>query len=65
MPHCLLERAEHFEAIVAADHDVSRAKPAPTLYVEALDQLELGPEEAIAFANAASAQVSIVPTYQS
>ena len=44
-----LERAEHFEAIVAADHDVSRAKPAPTLYLEALDQLELGPEEAIAF----------------
>ena len=44
-----LERAEHFEAIVAADHDVSRAKPAPTLYLEALDQLELGPAEAIAF----------------
>jgi HAD superfamily hydrolase (TIGR01509 family) len=44
-----LERAEHFEAIVAADHDVSRAKPAPTLYLEALDRLELGPEEAIAF----------------
>ncbi|MDX6448566.1 MAG: hypothetical protein QOH02_429 [Gaiellaceae bacterium] len=44
-----LERAEHFEAIVAADHDVSRAKPAPTLYLEALDRLALGPEEAIAF----------------
>ena len=44
-----LERVEHFEAIVAADHDVSRAKPAPTLSLEALDQLELGPEEAIAF----------------
>jgi HAD superfamily hydrolase (TIGR01509 family) len=44
-----LERAEHFEAIVAADHDTARAKPAPTLYLEALDQLELGPEEAIAF----------------
>ncbi|MDX6478171.1 MAG: hypothetical protein QOG29_758, partial [Gaiellaceae bacterium] len=44
-----LERAEHFEAIVAADHDVSRAKPTPTLYLEALDRLALGPEEAIAF----------------
>jgi HAD superfamily hydrolase (TIGR01509 family) len=44
-----LERAEHFEAIVAADHDTARAKPAPTLYLEALDQLELGPAEAIAF----------------
>ncbi|MDX6482861.1 MAG: hypothetical protein QOE95_632 [Gaiellaceae bacterium] len=44
-----LERAEQFEAIVAADHDVSRAKPAPTLYLEALDRLALGPEEAIAF----------------
>ena len=44
-----LERAEHFDAIVAADHDTARAKPAPTLYLEALDRLELGPEEAIAF----------------
>jgi HAD superfamily hydrolase (TIGR01509 family) len=44
-----LERAEHFDAIVAADHDTSRAKPAPTLYLEALDELELAPEEAIAF----------------
>jgi HAD superfamily hydrolase (TIGR01509 family) len=44
-----LKRAEHFEAIVAADHDTARAKPAPTLYLEALDRLELGPEEAIAF----------------
>jgi len=44
-----LERAEHFDAIVAADHDTARAKPAPTLYLEALDRLELDPEEAIAF----------------
>jgi HAD superfamily hydrolase (TIGR01509 family) len=44
-----LERAEHFDAIVAADHDVARAKPAPTLYLEALDVLDLAPGEAIAF----------------
>ena len=44
-----LERAEHFDAIVAADHDTARAKPAPTLYLEALERLALGPEEAIAF----------------
>jgi HAD superfamily hydrolase (TIGR01509 family) len=44
-----LERAEHFDAIVAANHDVARAKPAPTLYLEALDLLGLAPGEAIAF----------------
>ncbi len=44
-----LERAEHFDAIVAADHDTARAKPAPTLYLEALDELALAPGEAIAF----------------
>jgi putative hydrolase of the HAD superfamily len=44
-----LERAEHFDAIVAADHDVARAKPAPTLYLEALDVLGLASDEAIAF----------------
>jgi HAD superfamily hydrolase (TIGR01509 family) len=44
-----LERAEHFDAIVAANHDVVRAKPAPTLYLEALDMLGLAPDEAIAF----------------
>lgn len=44
-----LERAEHFDAIVAADHDTARAKPTPTLYLEALDLLGLAPVEAIAF----------------
>ena len=44
-----LERAEHFDAIVAADHDVARAKPAPTLYLEALNVLGLAAGEAIAF----------------
>jgi HAD superfamily hydrolase (TIGR01509 family) len=44
-----LERAEHFDAIVTADRDVERAKPRPTLYLEALELLGLCPEEAIAF----------------
>lgn len=44
-----LERTEHFDAIVAANHDIGRAKPAPTLYLEALDVLGLAPDEAIAF----------------
>lgn len=44
-----LERAEHFDAIVAANGDEERAKPRPTLYLEALDRLGLGAEEAVAF----------------
>jgi len=44
-----LERAEHFDAIVAADYDVERAKPRPTLYLEALDLLGVAPAEAVAF----------------
>lgn len=44
-----LERAEHFDAIVTADGDEKRAKPRPTLYLEALGRLGLGAEEAIAF----------------
>jgi HAD superfamily hydrolase (TIGR01509 family) len=44
-----LERAEHFDAIVAANGDEERAKPRPTLYLEALDRLELGADEAVAF----------------
>ncbi len=44
-----LERAEHFDAIVTADHDAVRAKPAPTLYLEALEVLELEAVEALAF----------------
>ena len=44
-----LERAEHFDAIVTADGDRERAKPQPTLYLEALSQLELGADEAVAF----------------
>jgi HAD superfamily hydrolase (TIGR01509 family) len=44
-----LEQAVGWDAIVTADHDEERAKPRPTLYLEALDLLGLAPEEAIAF----------------
>jgi HAD superfamily hydrolase (TIGR01509 family) len=44
-----LGRANGWDAIVAADGDPRRAKPRPTLYLEALDALELQPDEAIAF----------------
>lgn len=44
-----LERVEHFDLIVTADGDAERAKPAPTLYLEALEQLGLHAEEAVAF----------------
>jgi HAD superfamily hydrolase (TIGR01509 family) len=44
-----LERAQHFDEIVTADHDPARSKPAPTLYLEALDRLGVAAGEAIAF----------------
>ncbi len=44
-----LERAVGWDAIVTADRDETRAKPAPTLYLEALDLLGLTPGEAIVF----------------
>ena len=44
-----LERAVGWDAIVTADHDVERAKPQPTLYLEALEALGAGPGDAIAF----------------
>jgi HAD superfamily hydrolase (TIGR01509 family) len=44
-----LERAVGWDAIVTADHDEVRAKPAPTLYLEALETLGVAPEEAVAF----------------
>ena len=44
-----LDRANGWDAIVAADGDVERAKPQPALYLEALDALGLQPSEAIAF----------------
>ena len=44
-----LERAHGWDAIVVADGDVARAKPRPTLYLDALAELGLQAEEAIAF----------------
>jgi putative hydrolase of the HAD superfamily len=44
-----LERHHGWDAIVAANGDVARAKPQPDLYLEALDVLRLQPSEAIAF----------------
>jgi putative hydrolase of the HAD superfamily len=41
--------ADDWDAIVVADGDVTRAKPQPTLYLEALELLGLQPREAIAF----------------
>jgi HAD superfamily hydrolase (TIGR01509 family) len=40
---------ESWDAIVAADGDVTRAKPQPTLYLDALEALGLKPSEGIAF----------------
>ena len=44
-----LDRVNSWNAIVAADGDVERAKPQPALYLETLDVLGLQPDEAIAF----------------
>ena len=44
-----LGRTAGWDAIVAANGDVARAKPAPTLYLEALRLLGLSASEAIAF----------------
>jgi HAD superfamily hydrolase (TIGR01509 family) len=44
-----LERAHRFELILAAGHDPARAKPAPTLYLEALERFGLAAGEAVAF----------------
>jgi HAD superfamily hydrolase (TIGR01509 family) len=44
-----LEREVGWDAIVTADHDRTRAKPNPTMYLEALDLLGVEPGEAIVF----------------
>ena len=44
-----LDRRNSFDAIVAANGNVARAKPQPDLYREALETLGLEPSEAIAF----------------
>jgi HAD superfamily hydrolase (TIGR01509 family) len=43
-----LERLYGWDAIVTADGNQARAKPSPTLYLEALELLSLPPEDAIA-----------------
>jgi putative hydrolase of the HAD superfamily len=44
-----LERAAGWDAIVTADFDAERAKPQPTLYLEALERLGVSAAEAVAF----------------
>jgi len=44
-----LEEAVGWDAICTADGDPARAKPAPTLYLEALQLLEVDADEAVAF----------------
>jgi HAD superfamily hydrolase (TIGR01509 family) len=44
-----LERAFGWQAIVTADRDNARAKPSPTMYLEALELLEVTATEAVAF----------------
>jgi beta-phosphoglucomutase-like phosphatase (HAD superfamily) len=44
-----LEEATGWDAICTADRDPDRAKPAPTLYLEALEQLGLATDESVAF----------------
>jgi HAD superfamily hydrolase (TIGR01509 family) len=44
-----LEETVGWDAICTADGDPTRAKPAPVLYVEALESLAVAPAEAVAF----------------
>jgi HAD superfamily hydrolase (TIGR01509 family) len=44
-----LEEAVGWDAICTADRDPTRAKPSPTLYLEALDLLGVAASEAVAF----------------
>jgi HAD superfamily hydrolase (TIGR01509 family) len=47
-----LERFEQtvgWDAIITADHDAARAKPSPTMYLEALDTLGMRADEAVVF----------------
>jgi HAD superfamily hydrolase (TIGR01509 family) len=44
-----LDLLDGWSCIVAADGDAARAKPRPTLYLEALERLEVTADEAIAF----------------
>jgi putative hydrolase of the HAD superfamily len=44
-----LERSVGWDAILTADRDPTRAKPSPTMYLEALDVLGVADDEAIVF----------------
>jgi HAD superfamily hydrolase (TIGR01509 family) len=44
-----LERTFGWQAIVTADRDTARAKPRPTMYLEALELLDVAAAEAVAF----------------
>ena len=44
-----LEEAVGWDAICTADRDPARAKPSPTLYLEALEKLDVTADEAVAF----------------
>jgi HAD superfamily hydrolase (TIGR01509 family) len=44
-----LERAVGWDAIITADRDNARAKPNPTMYLEALDVLDVSANEAVVF----------------
>jgi HAD superfamily hydrolase (TIGR01509 family) len=44
-----LERAVGWDAILTADRDNARAKPNPTMYLEALDVLDVDANEAVVF----------------
>ena len=44
-----LDLLEGWSCIIAANGDASRAKPRPTLYIEALERLGVAADEAIAF----------------
>jgi HAD superfamily hydrolase (TIGR01509 family) len=44
-----LERAAGWDAILSADNDHERAKPSPTMYLEALEVLDVAADEAVVF----------------
>jgi HAD superfamily hydrolase (TIGR01509 family) len=53
-----LERSHGWECIVAANGDVARAKPAPTLYLEALETLGVAAHQAVAFEDSVNGAVA-------
>jgi HAD superfamily hydrolase (TIGR01509 family) len=53
-----LERAYGWDAILTADHDPLRAKPQPTLYLEALEALGVAAADAVAFEDSPNGAVA-------